>query len=886
MGWLRRLANVFRQEQLNRELDEELADHVAEAMERGRSREDAARAFGSPLHHRERSRDIKLVPWVEALKADLVFGWRQLKKHRGASAAAVLSLALAIGATTAAFHLVYAVLLRPLPVAEPQRLFYLAASFRDHDGRPDNRDAFDYPTFRRYRQLVEDRADLLLIGQSGQPVEADFGAGIGVTKIYRQYVSGNVFPVFGLHPAWGRLLAPGDDAVRGANPVAVISYDCWTHLFNRDPNVLGKRARLGAGWFEIIGVAPKGFIGTEPGTVTDVYIPSMTNVNGLDSPGWTWFRIWLRPKPGFSPEQVCQPIQADLIRERQERLREIDPATPREAVDTFLAQKALLLPAASGASKLQTDYRQPLFILGLLVALVLLLACANVGNLLTAQSAARAREMALRVSIGAGRTRLIQLVLVESALLAAAATVLGTLFAWWSTPLVVSMLHVPEDPVRLVLQNGWLELVFSATLALAVTMLFGLAPALRASAVKPMSALRGGDDPHSRRRFMNGLLAAQMAFCVLVQFVAGLFVASFERLSHRPLGFSPEHVLVMDAEAEKQLPLNVWMQVADRLRQTPGVESASLSAWALLSGNRWSRQVRVPGSTELHVAALLDVSPAFLETMRLGLIGGRDLRPGDATPGLTDDGRPVAGVGIVNEAFARIYFPGQDPVGRAVEFHFDKMPSPTMLIVGYVRDAVYSDPREQVKPTVYVPLNDKANAAFLVRTAGDPLPLAPLLRRAVTEARSDIQVHTVNTQTEFVLWHMLRERMLATLSFFFALVALALAAVGLYGVLNYSVMRQRREIGIRMALGAGSLHVVRRVTSNVLAMVVLGSAAGLAAGLACSRFVESLLFEVKASDAGVIIAPLVILFSASLFAALPPAIWAVRIDPAETLRSE
>jgi len=613
----------------------------------------------------------------------------------------------------------------------------------------------------------------------------------------------------------------------------------------------------------------------------------MMNAQAIDSDGWSWFWIWLRPKTGVSPEEVRQRLQAAFAHEHQEHIKTFHSDTPKQIVDAYLSEKILLFPAASGASEMQKEYRRPLLILAVLVALVLLVACANVGNLLTAQAAARAREMALRVSIGAGQWRLVQLMLVESALLAIAASALGALFAWWSAPLVVSMLRMPDDPVRLILDAGWRDLWFSVALTLLVVLLFGLAPALRASAVKPMSALKGGEDPHSRRRLMNSLLAAQMAFCVMVQFVAGLFVATFERLSNRPLGFSHQHVLVLETSASKKQPLATWMQAADHLRQTPGVQSVSLAGWALLTGNRWTRDVRVPGhAAEARSPYFLSVSPGFFETMRITLIEGRDFRPGDVPPRSEEPEQPLAGVGIVNEVFARTYFNGQNPVGRLVELLRSNDGPARMAIVGYVRDAAYGSVREPIRPTVYVPMQGPDGSAFLVRTAGDPRALASTLRREISQARPDFKVLTIETQSDLVRWHMIRERLLATLSLFFAIVALALAAIGLYGVLNYSVAQRRREIGIRMALGASSAHVIRRVTTDMAAMVCLGSAIGLAGGLACGRFVESLLFEVKATDAGVVAAPILTLLCVAMLAALPGAMRAVRIDPAQTLRNE
>src|SRR6266511_1754861 len=415
MSWITHFANLFRQRRLHDELEEELASHIDEAVERSRSAAEARRAFGGALRYREQSRDLKLLPWLDALASDVVFGWRQRNKRRAASAA-----------TTAVFRLVDAVLLRTLPVAEPERLSFLTTRLIDREGRPDYRDDFDYPTFRKYRDLVADRADLMVVGIAARQ-DAMFPSSDEPEKIKRQFVSGNVFGVFGLQPALGRLLTPHDDATPGAHPVAVLTYEFWTRRFSRDPNVVGKNFRIGNDRFEIVGVAPKGFIGTEPGELTDVFVPAMMNAQAINSPGWSWFRIWMRPKPGWTPEQVRQPLQAEFLRDHEERVKSFDADTPRQVIDRYMSQILALMPAAEGASDLQKQYRRPLLILGVLVALVLLVASVNVGNLQTAQAAARAREMALRVSIGAGRWRLIQLVLVESALHAGLASALGAL---------------------------------------------------------------------------------------------------------------------------------------------------------------------------------------------------------------------------------------------------------------------------------------------------------------------------------------------------------------------------------------------------------------------------------------------------------------------------
>lgn len=886
MSWVRRFGSVFRRAALNREIEEELASHIEEAVESGRSVEEARKAFGSRLRHREHSRDVRLLPWLDSLTMDVVFGWRQLRKRPVVSAAAILSLALAIGATTAAFRMINAVLLRTLPVANPERLFYAATTHLDRNGRVDYRDDFDYPTFRLYSKIVEDRADLMVAGIVAQQ-DAVFGAASEEERVHRQYVSGNLFPVLGLKPALGRVLTPDDDRIPGGTPVAVLSYDFWTRRFGRTPSVLGSTFRMGKETFVIIGVAPKDFIGTEPGSITDIFIPAVMNAEALDKPGWSWFRLFVRPKPGFTAEQVRQPLEASFAHEHQERLGNFPGDTPKPVIDAYLSEKLTLFPAGSGASDVQRAYRRPLLILAALVVLVLLIACTNVGNLLTAQATARAREMALRVSIGAGQWRLMQLVLVESALVAVAASVLGAFFASWSAPVVVPMLHVRGDPVRLLLNSGWRDWAFATALALVVVLLFGLPPALRASRVRPMSTLRGGEEPQARRRFMYGLLAAQVAFCVLVQFVAGLFVSTFERLSNRPLGFSAGNLLVLEVDASTKRPLQFWMQAADELRATPGVESIALAAWPLLEGNRWTISVRLPGhAVEVDSPYALDISPGYFKTMGIGLVAGRDFRLADLPPRLSESKRPLRGVAIVNEAFARTYFNGENPVGRSVQMLQSKDISAPMEIVGCVRDAVYSDVREIMHATVYVPAMERKYDTFMIRTTGDPLPVVPMLRRTVSKTRPGLIVHTLQPETNFVRWQMLRERLLAALSFFFAAVALVLAAVGLYGVLNYSVTWQRREIGIRMALGARPAQIVRRATSGLLAMVAAGLFAGLAGGIACGRLAQSLLFDVKATDAGAIGTPLLVLMAAALLAALPPAIRAVRVDPAQTLRSE
>lgn len=880
MSYWSRIVNVFRGERLNREIDEELESHIQEAIEQGRDPAEARRAFGSMLRRREESRDTLLATWLDSIRADVVFGWRQLRKNKAASAAAILSLALAMGACTSAFRLIDAMLLRPLPVADPGRIFLLTYPYMDAEGKTQTGDTFDYPQFRVLRAAVKDDAELIAITA---PTRHDltFGSQDQTEKIWEQSVSGWMFGSFGLKPALGRLLTASDDMKPGAHPVAVLSYDYWTRRFGRDPHIAGRKFREGTDVYEIVGVCEVGFTGTDPGTVTDVFVPTMMNARVIDNPGWTWFRTWVRLRPGVAPELVGQKLRATSSAYRRERVKAWDPGTPKQLVEGYTRADVSLEPASAGVSYMQRGYRRSLAVLGGVVALVLLIACANVANLLTAQATARAREMALRVAIGAGRWRLVQLVMVESLLIALGASVLGGMFAWWSAPFAVSGISEPDNPARLILPFDWRVLGFAAGLALAVTLLFGAMPALRASAVKPMSTLRGGERPHSRRRLMNALVAAQIAFCFLVNFVTGLFVTTFDRLAHQPTGFSAERLLTLETVTRNNEPSIYWDQVRDQLQAVKGVESVALCGWALMTGNGWSETVSVSGRPPKNEDNyFLAVSPGWLKTMRIPLIDGRDFRSRDRFPG----------VAIVNEAFARRYFDGRDPVGRS----FEKMDGKKLArteIAGYVRDARYRNMREPILPTIYVPLETSGKGAdwatFVVRTTNaNPLDLAATLRREISRARPEFRVTDIRTQTELVEQHTVRERLLATLSLFFAGVALVLACVGLYGVLNYAVLQRQREIGIRIALGSGAGAVARSMTSEVFSMLVLGALAGLAAGIASQRYIETLLYQVTATDVAMLGLPTLTIFGAAVLAALPPVIHAVRIDPAVTLRAE
>ncbi|HWC99747.1 MAG TPA: ADOP family duplicated permease [Candidatus Sulfopaludibacter sp.] len=878
MSFWSRLTNVFRGERLSREIDEELQSHIDEAIREGRDAAEARRAFGAMLQRREESLDQRLFCWLDSLRADAVFGWRQLMKRKVTSAAAVLSLALAIGACTSAFRLIDALLLRPLPVASPERLYVVAFENIGADGTQSIYDSSSYPMFRRMRDMVRDQAECIAVSYTDR-VDLTYGSDQEMEKAYREYVSGWMFDSFGLRPSAGRLLTANDDGAPGAHPVAVLSYDYWSRRFARDPNVVGRTFHMGDGIFEIVGVAGEGFVGTETGFATDVFVPmAMKTPRTLASSNNFWLRTLVQLKPGVAAAGVQEQLRATFRTIQEERAGQLG-SVPIQLRDSLFREKMLLEPAASGRSNLQRDYRRSLMALGILVILVLLIACANVANLMTARAAARAREMALRVSIGAGRARLVQLVLTESAWLALLSAAIGVAFAWWSAPVIVGKINSADNPASLTLTLDWRVLAFALALSAFVMFLFGLMPALRASAVKPASAIRGGDDPHARRRVMHALIAVQVAFCFIVQFAAGLFVATSERISNQPTGFSADRILNLETVAPRPQPAEYWSQVAAHLRGVPGVEKVGLSVYPVMSGESNVGAISINGAAPGAILSdILQVAPEWVDTLRISWIDGRDFRSDETG----------SGVAIVNQAFARQFFEGGNPVGK----WFEKVEAAGVRqryqVIGYIRDArTRDDLRRPIRPTAYLPFQASVRGAFVVRTAAaNPLAMASTLRLEVARARPEFRVSNIRTQWELVRARNVRERLLATLAWFFGCVALLLAGIGLYGVLDYSVLQRRREIGIRLAIGARPGHIARGVTVEAFVMVLAGAAAGLGLGMALVRYVTSLLFDVKPTDLTMLAAPSIAILVAALLAALPAVIRAVRIDPVTMLRSE
>jgi predicted permease len=728
------------------------------------------------------------------------------------------------------------------------------------------------------------------------PREAGFERNGAGEHVYAQFVSGNTFGLLGVRPAVGRLIVPSDDVAGNPRLVAVLSHSFWMRRFGGDARTIGRVFLLGQTRYEIVGVAGEGFTGVEPGIRTDVWVPitSTPNPESLSSPGWQWFRVMGRLAAGETVSGAGATLQAVFTNWRRERVK-LFPNAPRALRERYVSTPIYVRPAANGISDLRRDFERPLWILATVAGLVLLLACSNLANLMLARAAAREREMALRISIGAGRWRLVQQLLVEAAVISVAAAVLGSWFARASAPLLVGMLAPRETPAYLDFRFDWRALAFVTAIGALATLMVGLLPALRASAIAPIKALKASGGRHtSRLALLRPLIGTQIAFSLTVLFLASLLIASFERLSHVDLGFHPEQVGLVDltpvAPNAPAHDRDAALHVLERVRALPGVAAAAQSSWPLMSGSGWSSAVWLPGGRWDGVeVSLLEVSPGFIETMRIPLRAGRDLSRADIY-----DGSPSV---LVNETFARKYFPGVSPLGRQFirpERRNEKTPEIQRVheVVGLVADAKYNSVRNAAPPTVYVPpralrSGDTVRDATLeIRSSMSLEAVTDAVRAVVRELAPELKVTGSTLESTLVTNTMLRERLLAVLSGFFALISLALAGVGLYGVLSYSVVQQTREIGIRVALGAAQRAVVAGVLRGVAAYVVLGIAAGLAAGLWLAQFVEKLLYEVQSRDMVSVALPIGELLLIAASAALLPARRAARVDPIVALRDE
>lgn len=891
MSLLKRLQRLLRADQVTRDLDEELRFHldertdslIAQGHSPAAARRLAERHFGSALRVRDEGRDIKLIPWLESLAHDTRYAVRLSRKSPVFTVTAILSLALALGANTAGFSLIDNLILKPLPlVRDPQSLIYLTVP-----GDRNFIDSFSYPLFEQLRTAVRPQVDLFAVAYPGSQ-NISYDGGVTEEKARHQRVSGHAFSTLGLNAWLGRTLTPADDQEPGKSPFAVLSYAYWQRRFGGDPQVLGRSFTFEDKRFEIVGVLPPGFTGLEPGVATDFFTPmKMHRPEALTNPGWAWFRILGRLRPGVSPAQARQPIQAAYSHFRRERMKTFTTPLRPDQLAKYLQQPIELRSAANGPSALREQSERPLYILAAVAGLVLLIACANLANLLLARAAVREREMALRTSIGAGRARLIQQVLIESGLLTLAGSFLAALFALWAAPALVRLMGDSVSSPFLDTSIDSRLIAFLAALSLLTTLLFGLIPAWRASSIKPGESLKQASSKHSARSGPARLLiAAQVAFCFLVLFCAGLFLATFRNLLHVPTGLDQQHLLHVQLEApgfEKRPDLGapVWRELLTRVSQVPGVQAAAFAGYPFLSGNTWTEDVRIQGVPQKEIAYVLSVSDGFFAASGIPLLQGRDFRPAEI--------HPQARVVIVNQRFADLFFPNQSALGNAFERETGpRLPYAAFTIIGIVGNNRYRELREPPPPIVFVPQTDDSRWQSLALRASDPHhpSLAAAIQRLAPQVHPAIKVRYLTSQTQIIEDKLIRERLLAALSAFFAFIAIVLAAIGLYGVLSYTVAQRTKEIGIRLALGAPRPGVVRLVVQDAAIWTLLGLAVGLGASLYLARFAGKLLYEVQPSDIHAIALPLAFFLAAGSLAALPAAWRATRVDPIIALRYE
>jgi predicted permease len=909
---------LLRRSEVERELDEELRQHLERQTEQnirlGMNPDDARyaarKAFGGIEQSKEMSRDSRGLRWVEDLLQDLRYGLRILCKNPGFTIVIALTLALGIGANTAIFSLINATLLRSLPVKDPQQLVIFTTV-----GPQGTDNSYSYRQIEGFRQNNHSFSDIFIAGFAYRMRITDPGAGAQVGAVQATPVSGNFFSALGVNAVAGRTLTEADDKASGPQPVAVISYKFWKNRFALEPGVVGRKITLDDITFTIVGIAPPGFFGIEVGFAPDVWWPLQMTPQAMPgndrlSNGAEWLRVMARLKPDARPELA----RAEMDAVFQRFINEITPAqaagfTPAQRRDYF--ERRIRLDAGANGhvgTYLHRMITQPLLVLMAVVGLVLLIACANVANLMLVRAAGRRREIAVRLSLGAGRFRLVRQLLTESLLLAALGGVLGLLLARWGTYLLLTYLPHRGSPT-LDPQLDLRVLSFTLALALSTGLLFGLAPALRATRLDLSSALKSSMSDGagwSRLSLHKILVVAQVALSLFLLIGAGLFVRTLQNLKNVDAGFDRENLVLFGLDVgsgyTQGLLTTLQQRLLERLENLPGARSASLAQFGLLSNERIVNNIVVEGHAQRPDEDLkcyqLWVGPKFFMTMGIPLLQGRDFNSRELQPlalqgpqaRSAENGTLAA---VINKSMARYFFGTQNPIGRRFRFSEGDLKNLSIEIIGMVKDAKYEDLREETRRIIYLSYfqwpqkqNPEAKHPIMLRTFDDPYSSFAAIQRTVRELDPQIQVQDLQTMNEVVDEALTRERFIAQLGSFFSLCALSLACIGLYGVMSYATARRTREIGIRIALGAQSPDVMRLVLRETLWLVMAGVAIGLVAAIAATRLVASLLFGLAASDPLTIGIVVLLMLIAALLACIIPAGRAAKVDPMVALRSE
>ena len=878
-------------DELQADVDEEFRVHLAmrveELMSEGMSsegaRREALRQFGDLEYARRYCRDQderkeSAMRWnllVDELAADLRYGLRQIARNPGFTAIAVLTLALGIGANTALFSIFNSLILRPLPVRDPDSLALLI------DG------SWSYPIWNEIRT----RETELFHGTFAWSNQRfDLSAGGQTDPVDGAYVSGRFFDVLGVMAIRGRLLTPADDGAASASraadgPVAVISHRLWRQRFAGSEDIVGRQLTVQRIPFTIVGVMPPGFFGADVGRMTDVMLPFAAEplIRGPESrlaaKGSWWLQIMARLKPGQSLEQANAAFRVIQVQITEGASRQIQPFT--------------LMPAATGNSSLRNRFERPLLAMVVAVGLVLLVACANIASLMVARTLARRREFSVRLALGSSRWRIARLLFVESLIVAVAGAAVGLAFASWSSALLVRQLSTWQSTVSLDLGLDWRVLVFTAALACLSAVVAAVAPVLGLKSMTAGEALKdSGRGIASGGRFsMRGtIVVVQIAVSFALVLAAGLFLHTFASLNQLPLGFVPRPLLVaeLNLQAGGGSPEERNGRV-ERLRDAtaavPGVRSAAVSSVRLLTGGGTSTgmiAINDGQMTRIRPTLWLNgTTPGWFQTMGMPLRSGRDFETGDRV-----GSRPVA---IVNETFVRRFMAGEQPIGQSVRLGFE--PGTPYEIVGVVGDAVYTTPRDGMVATMYVAMAQRKPSEFwptvllTVNMAGT----RTTVERDVAEAlrRADPAIaFTFGTFDQLIEATVTQERLIALVSAFFGGLALLLAAVGLYGVVAHAVRARQKEIGLRIALGATPSSILRIVFESVGLLIAAGLALGVAGSLWAARFVEALLFQLAPRDPATFGGAAAVLVAVGVVAAWLPASRAARIDPVAALRTD
>ncbi len=834
------------------------------------------------------------------LMQDAKYGMRMLVKNPGFTLVAVLTLALGIGANTAIFSLTDQVLLRQLPVRNPDRLVIVrGVGFKTGHVSSDMDDStsFSYPEYKDIRDQAPAFSGLLARFGTSLNVAANGETERGAGEL----VSGNYFEVLGVNPALGRVLSPADDTAPGANPVAVLSYGYWTRRFGKDPEILNKPVTVNGTSLTIVGVVQAGFGGVQIGRDTEMFIPM--SMKALMTPGWdgmdarndAWLNIIGRLKPGFTVQSAEAAIAPTFrsIEEAEVPILKISPGSKQEK--RFLDRKIVLDTGAHGRPIFQSNAESPLLVLLTMVGLILLIACANLASLLVARGEARQREMAVRLALGAGRWRLVRQLLTESFLLALLGGFAGVIFAQWTLGALVGSLKQGIGVAGLETRLDPRVLLFALGISALTGVLFGLGPALRATRTSLQSTLKDQgasvSNAKSNVQLRKWLMISQVALTTMLLASAGYFVKSLMNLEHQNLGVKVDHVVQFSvAPSLNRYTTQQTVALLDRIREAaavlPGVRGVGVVREALFQGNDWGSNLTIEGYTagpdeDMHVFRN-SVGPDYFSAMGIPLLAGREFRDGDAAASPK--------VVIINERMARKYFAGRNPVGMHMVWGSHYPPVPLDIeIVGVVQNNKHDDARDELHPFVYQPYAQDSGlttATFYVRTNQDPLALAGTMRQTVQGFDSNLPVFDVRTLAEQVEDSVYSDRLLSFFSISLGALASLLAAIGLYGVLAYMVARRTREIGIRMAIGAEPKDVSWLVLREVMGMSGIGLVIGLAAAFGLGLLIQSQLYGVKASDPLVFAGATVLLAVVAFLAAWLPARRAASVDPMVALRYE